>query len=130
MVEKAIKKTEENVPEAAVTKGRRRRWIAPPVTVYEADEHVIVELEMPGVEKDKIEVTVDRDELTVVGWRKAEEESGEVLHKERPTGGYRRSFVLGESIDASKISAVYENGVLKLTLGKAEAAKPKRIAVN
>ncbi|MGC8841628.1 MAG: Hsp20/alpha crystallin family protein, partial [Candidatus Sumerlaeaceae bacterium] len=85
----------------------------------------------PGVERDKIEVTLEQDELSVVGWRKSEEESNtEILHQERPHGCYRRTFVLSQSLDPSKINAVYENGVLKLTLAKAEAAKPKKIAIS
>jgi HSP20 family protein len=130
-MDKAVRKNPETAPEAAAgQKGRRQTTLRPPVTVYEADDHVVVELEMPGVEKDKIDVTVDRDELTVVGWRKGDEETGEYLHRERPTGCFRRSFVLGEDIDASRIAAAYENGVLKLTLAKAEAAKPKRITIS
>jgi HSP20 family protein len=130
-MDKPVKRSPQHVVEqSGGGKGRRQLTLEPPVTVYEIDDRVIVEVEMPGVEKDKIEVTVGHDELTVVGWRKPEEEANaEVLHRERPQGCYRRSFILGESIDSSKIAAVYENGVLKLTLPKAEAAKPRKIAI-
>ncbi len=130
-MDKIVKRNPQNVSEqGAATRGRRPPTIEPPVTVYEVDDHVVVEIEMPGVEKDKIEVTLERDELTVAGWRKPEEDANvEILHQERPYGCFRRTFVLSESLDSSKINAVYENGVLKLTLAKAEAAKPKKIAI-
>lgn len=118
-------------PTDSGAKARRPPTIEPAVSVYEADDKIIVELEMPGVERDKIDVTVERDELSVTGWRKVEEENnGEILHQERPKGCYRRSFILGESIDSSRVTAAYENGILRLTLPKAEAAKPKRIAIS
>lgn len=129
-MDKLVKRSGSNVAEQGGGKTRRQMTLEPPVTVYEVDDHVVVEVEMPGVERDKIEVTVNRDELSVAGWRKPEDEAHvEFLHQERPQGCYRRSFILGESIDSSKIAAVYENGVLKLTLPKAEAAKPKKIAI-
>jgi len=121
---------EQNAPSTAHQENRGPRFVQPYCSVFETDDKVLVELEMPGVERDKIEVTVDHDELTVTGWRKAEDLSAyEVLLKERRPQAYKRSFVLGESIDSSNITATYENGVLKLVLPKAEVAKPRRIEI-
>ena len=83
-----------------------------------------------GARRDKIDVTVERDELTVTGWRTRDDYSKlEVLATERANRPFRRSFVLSESIDTQKIGAACENGVLKLTLPKAEKAKPKKIEI-
>jgi len=106
------------------------RFVTPRATVVDTTDAVILELEMPGVAKDAISVTIDRDELTVTGSRKQEEyANAEILHQERPTWNFRRSFVLSECIDGSRTSAGYENGVLRLTLPKCEDAKPRKIEI-
>ena len=123
----AVEKASAGVP----TERRSQARLTPPVKVYESDDTVIVEIEMPGVQRDKIDVTVERDELRVKGYRTVEDHCGvEVLYQERPYGVYERSFILGETIDGSNVTASYENGVLKLTLPKAEKAKPKKIPIN
>ena len=107
-----------------------QRFLQPRASVYGDDNGIIVELEMPGVGRDQVEVTVDNDELTVTGWRKPEGyEDYEVLHRERLPLNYRRTFVVGDQIDSGHIGAAFENGVLKLTLPKAEASKPRKITI-
>lgn len=106
------------------------RYVTPRATVVDTADSVILELEMPGVARDAISITLDRDELTVTGTRKQEEyANAEILHQERPTFNFRRSFVLSESIDGSRTAANYENGVLRLTLYKSEDAKPRKIEI-
>ena len=105
-------------------------YVQPRASVYGEQDAVTIELEMPGVVKDKVEITVEQDELTVTGYRQIEDYSKhEVLHQERVPFNYRRSFVLSETIDSGKIHANLDNGVLKLTLPKAETAKPRKITV-
>ncbi|MBX7247242.1 MAG: Hsp20/alpha crystallin family protein [Candidatus Sumerlaeaceae bacterium] len=123
-------------PETTVTKREPNgqvpfeRYVQPRASVFGAQDAVTIELEMPGVVKDKVEITVEQDELTITGYRQVEDYSKhEVLHQERVPFNYRRSFVLSETIDSGKIQANLENGVLKLTLPKAETAKPRKIAV-
>ena len=109
----------------------REEFVQPRASVFERKDDVILELEMPGVARDKVDVTVENDELTVTGWRQADDYSKcELLLGERPSRPYRRAFVLSESIDTQKVGAVCENGVLKLTLPKVEAAKPKKIDIH
>lgn len=106
------------------------QFIRPRVAVYEDQEAVYLELEMPGVTRDKIDVTVEKDELTVTGWRTPDDYSKfQVLRRERVPLSFRRAFVLSEAVDTNKISAGYNDGTLKLTLAKCEVAKPKKIAI-
>jgi len=105
------------------------RFITPRVSVYETPEEVLLELEMPGVSRDSIDISLERDELTVTGIRKREDFRGEVLHRERLTNSFRRSFVLSERIDGNGIRARYDNGILFLTLPKSEDQKPKKITI-
>lgn len=119
--------------EAQTVEGRANqqdRWLLPKATVYNRNENVILEVEMAGVTREKVEVSVERDELTITGYREVENYEGvEILYQERPPYNYRRTFVLSEAIDGNRISAAFENGVLKLTLPKAESAKPKKIDI-
>jgi HSP20 family protein len=106
------------------------RFVTPRSSVFDTAEAVLVELEMPGVGRDNIEITVDKDELTVTGHRtRSADEAFEVVHQERLLLSFRRSFVLSERIDAANIAASYENGVLKLTLPKSAEAKPRKISI-
>ena len=107
------------------------RFVQPRASVWESTDSVVLELEMPGVTRDQVEVTVHRDELTVTGWRTPEDyEKAEVLHCERILLNYRRSFVMSDKIDSGRINAAQINGVLTLTLPKSEGAKPRRISID
>lgn len=107
------------------------RTISPRASVYETVNEVVLELEMPGVSRDSIEVSVENDELTVTGPRVLPVDDGaEWLHQERFPFSYRRAFVLSDRIDSSNIAASYVDGVLKLTLPKAAEAKPKKITID
>lgn len=106
------------------------QFVRPRAAVYEDGDQVCLELEMPGVGRDSIDVTIEKDELTVTGWRKPDDYSGcEVVHRERVPLSFRRSFVLSDALDTSKIGASYVDGVLKLTLPKSEVSKPKKITI-
>ena len=106
------------------------KYVTPRSSVYDTADAVLVELEMPGVGRDNIEITVDKDELTVTGQRtRSADEGYEVVHQERLMLNFRRSFVLSERIDTSNIAASYDNGVLRLTLPKSAEAKPRKISI-
>lgn len=106
------------------------QYVQPRVSVLEDAENVYLNLEMPGVDRDKIEVSVEHDELTVMGYRTQEDYGdAEVIHRERLPLNYRRSFILSDKIDNGAISAGYERGVLKLSLPKSEGSKPRKIAI-
>lgn len=106
------------------------QFVQPRVSVLEDAEKVYLNLEMPGVDRDKIEVTVEHDELTVTGYRSQEDYGeAEIIHRERLPLNYRRSFILSDKIDNGTISATYDRGVLKLSLPKSEGSKPRKITI-
>lgn len=84
---------------------------------------------MPGVNKDGLEISVEGNELTLIGRRSLDLPEGELYYCETPMADYRRVFELGPDVDTSKISAKLEQGVLTLHLPKSEKAKPKKIEV-
>ena len=95
----------------------------------ETKEGYVLEAEMPGVNKNGLEVLLEGNELTIVGRRDYSAPNGAPLYRESRDRDFRRSFVLDPVIDTAKISARMENGLLTLTLPKAEAVKPRKIKV-
>lgn len=104
-------------------------WDVPHADIREEHDAYILELEMPGVCKSGIEVSVEANELTLIGHRTDPEIKGEAVYQESRRCDYRRSFEIDPSIDTNKIVAKIEQGVLKLTLPKAETLKPRKIKV-
>jgi HSP20 family protein len=105
------------------------QFIAPAATVLENTDGYTLEVEMPGVSKEILEMWVENNELTIVGRRSIPAVEGTLLHRESRSENFRRTFELDPSIDAEKISAKIEQGVVSLTLPKAEQLKPRRITV-
>jgi HSP20 family protein len=108
-----------------------RGWV-PPVDIYETEDHaVVLKAELPEMKKDDINVTFENNVLTLKGERKLDQEtgSGNFQRLERHYGSFTRSFTLPATIDASRISASYKDGVLTIRLPQREEAKPKQIAV-
>jgi len=105
------------------------QFIAPAATVLENEDGYTLEVEMPGVSKEKLEMWVENTELTILGRRSTPSVEGTAIHRESRSENFRRSFELDPSIDANKISAKIEQGVVTLTLPKAEQVKPRKIAV-
>jgi len=111
------------------TTSRLPAWDVPQADIREEHDAYILELEMPGVSKSGLEVTVEANELTLVGHRTDPEIKGEAVYQESRRCDYRRSFEIDPSIDTSKIVAKMEQGVLTLTLPKAETLKPRKIKI-
>lgn len=105
------------------------QFVAPDVNIYETKDGYLLEAEMPGVNKDGLEITLEGHEITITGHRANEVISGEALFRERHAASYRRVFDLDPAIDTAKISARMNQGVLALTLPKSEAVKPRKISV-
>lgn len=103
----------------------------PAVDVAEEENDYIVKVELPGVSKDDVKITLESNILTVRGEKKAEKEINEKnYHRtERSYGSFQRSFTLPTSVKNDKIDAEYKDGILSITLPKAEEAKPKQIEV-
>jgi HSP20 family protein len=108
---------------------RRTEYVTPPANISETSDGYILELEMPGVGKDGLEITVENNELTLIGRRGDLEAPGEFVYRESRPLDFRRAFEIDPSIDSSRISAKMEQGVLTLTLPKAESVKPRKISV-
>lgn len=109
---------------------RMPSWELPPANIREEQGAYLLELEMPGVSKTGIEVTVENNELTIIGHRTDTDPQGELVYRESRRGDYRRTFELDPSIDISKIVAKIEQGILRLTLPKAEKVQPHKIQVS
>jgi HSP20 family protein len=105
---------------------------APPVDVYEDEHSVSLKIEVPGIDEKDIDVRIENNVLTVHGERKFEKEEKEENFRrvERQYGSFTRTFTLPTTVDAERVSADYEKGVLKVSLPKKAEAKPKQIKVN
>jgi len=110
---------------------REREFYVPPVNIFETNDHFVVEADLPGVTKDGLEITVEDNELTIIGRRDDGHEvpNAEVLYQETRPGDFRRVFELDPTIDTSNIGAKMQQGLLTLTLPKAEKVKPRKITV-
>jgi HSP20 family protein len=105
---------------------------APPVDVYEDEHNVTLKIEVPGIDEKDIDVHIENNLLTVHGERKFEKEEKEENFRrvERQYGSFTRTFTLPPTVDAEKVSASYDKGILKVTLPKKAEAKPKQIKVS
>jgi HSP20 family protein len=106
-----------------------KTYVSPRVNITETKEGYLLEAEMPGVNKDGLEISLEGNELTFTGRRHDEVQNLELVYRESTKRDYRRVFVLDPTIDSAKIEAKMENGVLRLHLPKAEKVKPRRITV-
>jgi HSP20 family protein len=104
-------------------------FVCPAVNIFETKEGYVLEAEMPGVNKDGVEITLENNELTIAGRRNSETVSGEPLFRERSAAHFRRVFELDPAIDTGAINAKVNQGVLTLTLPKSAQVKPRRITV-
>jgi HSP20 family protein len=101
-----------------------------PLDVWQADDGYHAAMDLPGVDPSSVEITCERNVLTIAAERRPEYESGRnVLVAERPQGRFTRQLQVGESLDTGKVQASYANGVLHLLIPVAEAAQPRRIEV-
>jgi HSP20 family protein len=109
---------------------KTERFVTPMASVSESGDSYLLKVEMPGVNKEGLEISIEKNELTIVGRRSLPTVEGTVIHRESRSENFRRTFELDPSIDTSKISAKIEQGVLTLTLPKAEQVKPRKITVS
>ncbi|MEY2559701.1 MAG: hypothetical protein QOG51_116 [Verrucomicrobiota bacterium] len=105
------------------------QFVTPAATVLENADGYTLEVEMPGVSKEGLEMWIENNELTIRGRRTMPSVEGTLIHRESRAENFRRSFEIDPSIDAAKISAKIDQGVVTLTLPKAEQVKPRKIAV-
>ena len=107
-----------------------RSWM-PAVDIFERGDDLVLRAELPGVNKDELDLRVEGNVLTLHRERKRDDSvSEESYHRvERSYGSFTRSFTLPNTVDATRIEASYRDGILEVVLPKAEDAKPKRIEV-
>jgi HSP20 family protein len=101
----------------------------PPVDIFEEDGGLVLTANMPGVRKEDVEVSVDRDELKIIGHIDEPERRGDPVAMEYRVGDFRRVFTLGRYIDSSKIEASMKDGVLTLRLPKTKELEPSKIEI-
>ena len=116
-----------------VPAGRRESAAEPtfrlPLDAYVTQDEIVVTANMPGVKPEDVEITLEGDTLTIKGERPGPIENVDYVMRERPYGKFQRTLNINIPVDADKAEAKYENGLLTLSIPKAEAVKPKTIAV-
>ena len=111
--------------------GDVRRLNAVPMDAYRKGSEFVVHFDVPGINPDSIELTVEKNVLTVTAERHfARSESDEITVSERPQGRFNRQLFLGDSLDPDRIAANYDQGVLTLHIPVAERAKPRKVEVS
>ena len=125
-----MKATTQKTQETRPNNDRPAQFLSPEVNIFETGDGYILEAEMPGVNKEGLEITLEGNEITIVGHRHSEPVLGEPVFRESSPADYRRVFELDPAIDTSKAAAKMEQGVLTLTLPKSERVKPRKITVD
>ncbi len=107
---------------------RTQAWQLP-VDAYANDDAIVIVADVPGLKPEDVEVTLEGDTLTIRGQLKNHAEDKNYLLRERATGAFERVLTINTAIDPNKVEAHFDDGILTLTLPKAEAVKPKQIKV-
>ena len=104
---------------------------SPALDLYQNNDNVVAVVELPGMRKEEIDISLQDGTLTVSGERKTEARTADKAERsERYVGTFRRSITLPTRVDSDKVSATYKDGILTITLPKSEEAKPKQIEVS
>ncbi|AKJ63312.1 Hsp20/alpha crystallin family protein [Kiritimatiella glycovorans] len=105
--------------------------VFPPVNMWTGEDEAVIAAEVPGVAPEDMDLTVQGNELTISGERKAHEprEGAQLHRRERLSGSFSRRIHLPYEVEREKVSAEYRDGILKITLPRAEATRPRRIAI-
>jgi HSP20 family protein len=126
---KEIEKKEAQAPER-VERTRAARVFSPQVDILERKEDIVVTADMPGVDEKSVDISLEKNILTIYGAVEEETLTGyRPFYAEYGLGDYERVFTLSDEIDRDRIQATVKNGVLKVVLPKAEGAKSRKITV-
>jgi HSP20 family protein len=117
------------VPRSVEAHGLFDRAVSPAVDVIETQDAFVVQVDLPGIEPKNVDVSVAGNVLTLKGNRRSAESKGEVYRKETWEGSFQRTLSLPATVDPDKVTAVFKDGILEITIGKREEARPRRIAV-
>lgn len=127
---KEMEVMEQEIVEEDAERTRECRCFIPRTDIYEVDDDIILALDLPGIDENAIEITLEKNILNVKAYAQIEDPNAYSLtFSEYEAGDYERSFRVSDAIAKDKIDAVYKDGVLRLTLPKAEQAKARKIAV-
>jgi HSP20 family protein len=120
-----------DTPTAGGNGGGARRWV-PAMDLVETGEHFVLRADLPGLTEADVSIELEDNVLTVAGERKAEHEAKKegYYRMERSFGQFRRSLTLPEGVDAEKIAATFDKGVLEVRIPKPEERKPHRVAIS
>jgi HSP20 family molecular chaperone IbpA len=126
-----IQNTSSDTRAAARTDGPQQPHVVPPVDIFEDDAGITLLADLPGVAREQLGVRVDGDSLILEATANAiaVPQGMELVYSEAQFPSYRRQFTLSRELDPSRIEAALKDGVLRLTIPKAEDAKPRRIEV-
>lgn len=103
--------------------------VSPEVNIFETADGYTLEVEVPGVSKSGVEISVEDNVLTITGRRENTEVNSEAIYRESSDADYRRAFELDPAIDTTRIDAKVEQGILTIRLPKSERAKPRKVTV-
>jgi len=122
---------EQTISRSRADEGITASTWTPSVDIYETPETIVMKAELPGLGREDIDIQIRDNTLTLRGERRFAKDVHEenYLRIERAYGSFQRSFTLPTTIQQEKIRAVFKDGVLELTLPKAEGSKPKKIAI-
>ncbi len=127
---KEMEVREQEVVQDGTERTRECRCYIPRADIYEYDENIVVLMDMPGINENAIEITLEKNILNIKGLAQIEDYPNYSLtFSEYETGDFERSFRISDTIDRNHIEARYTDGVLRLVLPRAEQAKSKKIAV-
>ncbi len=122
--QRPVKKEQAEV----VRREEQERYFQPATDILETTEGVTLKFDMPGVARENVDITVDKDTLTIIG-RAEPEEAGNPVYRETYVGDYRRQFTLSTDMDPNNIVATMSDGVLTVAVGKAEQSKPRKVQI-
>jgi HSP20 family protein len=106
------------------------RSLGLPVDVYQSGDEFIVEVDVPGMDPTSLDVTVERNMLSISGERPARHGDAELVLCERPHARFSRQLYLGENLETEGVKADYENGVLRITIPVSQKARPRKIEIS
>jgi HSP20 family protein len=110
---------------------KNRKVYIPKVDIYETKDRIVLIADMPGVDETTVDISLEKNILTINGAVTSTNLEGyTMVYTEYDTGDYQRAFTISDEVDKDKIEATVKNGVLKITLYKAEQAKVKKIAIS
>ena len=127
---KEMEVQEQELVQEDTERTRECRCFVPRTDIYEMGDDIILELDMPGINENAIEITLEKNILNVKGYAHIDDQDDYSLAlAEYEIGDYERNFKLSDAVAKDNIDALYKDGVLRLTLPKAEQAKARKIAV-